>query len=212
MQKDIKSVTSWFMQLFVDSTSAKKPILTIGGHAFDVRFFNKPGDYSQEDREKYPILSIQDYNPLFSGLSDNDVFQYRVVGDEIVFIDVNGADEAHKGIFFRPFLMDFPFDVSLAHKSKDEQDASRLYFLQKFGKRGIINVDGYEDYKIIEDGAAPTIREALRYTVERAEVSRSDGILEDNYSFTVEAWVSSGDPEMVQIIAQSLKNLDQINS
>lgn len=155
-------------------------------------------DYSEEERERYPVISIIDSYPEFSELNNNDVFNYKVIGDESQDATYNGETVPHKPVFSRSFFMLFPFDVHFASLNRAELLNARNHFLTKFGYRGVFIFNGYRDYKLIAD--QDRILERVEYEVTRTEADRNDGINHDIYQFKLNAWISSGDPELLPLL------------
>ena len=163
-------------------------------------------NYAQARKEKYPVFSISDTNPLFSSLYHNDVFNYEVIADKIFMIpdvlDENTQDPVeHKAVFKRSFLMEFGFDVTFATKKVSERDAVRNLFLKTFGNKGFLTFLGYPDYEVIEEGT-PRHYETVEYTMERGQIDRADGVLQDTYQFLITAWISSSDPELLPLVKE----------
>lgn len=113
-----------------------------GAVAAPVRYFKFPHNYTQAEREQYPIVSIYTHTPEFSTLYDNDVHNYSYYDDKIFRIhDEFGEDSVVLTRYFQPFFLELRFDVSVAAKSSQHIDFLRNYFLVKFGKWGSFDME-----------------------------------------------------------------------
>lgn len=153
-------------------------------------------DYTEAVRESYPQIAIEELMPDFSDRFNNDFRNYQVVGNELV--DVSGDN--HRPVFNRSFFMEIPFNVHFVTKKAMEQYRFRQLMTTTFGPKGFLTFDGYPDYEIFEEGVSESHKETIEYSVNRSVVDREDGVLQDVYQFTLLAWISSGDPELLPVI------------
>jgi len=165
-------------------------------------------NFGQAKPEQYPAFALTPLMPVPSDKSDNDVFNYEYIGNELTdssskkLTEEELADEniiKHLPVFYRPFLFDFKYDVHFVFKDFMDRDSARLLMLQTFGSRGVLEFDGYEVYKLYNDEPVK-IKERFFYFVEHTEIPRPDGVLQDVYTFTLEVWISSGDPQILPIV------------
>lgn len=186
-----KDLQSEFFKLFAGQDLSSPVYSQLPEKNIPVRYFKSSEDYSEEEREVYPIISIQDYQPTFNTKYHNDIFNYRVIGDV-----GNGLAN-----IWRPhFFLDFKFDVGVASKNKSIYDLIRQKFLFTYGLKGVIWMRQYQDYK--EPTEANLAVLGCDYSVIPSELERSDGVFETNYEFTVSAWFNSGSPDVVELVEE----------
>jgi hypothetical protein len=186
-----KDLQTEFFKIFAGQDLTRPFYVELLDEKIPVRYFKSSEDYSEEEREAYPVISIQDYQPTFNPKFHNDVFNYHVIGDN----DGSLAD------IWRPhFFLDFKFDVGVASKEKLMYDLIRQKFLFKYGKKGVIWMSQYQDYKEAVDANKAVI--GVDYSIIPAEIERSDGIFETNYEFTVSAWFNAGSVDAVQMVEE----------
>lgn len=170
-------------------------------------------DYAEARREKYPTISIVEQEPRFSSRFNNDFMNYSVVGTDVVDKPETegGADVPHRPVFQRSFFMEFPFDVHFVTKSAKEEYAFRQLMLTTFGPKGYLTFNGYPDYRIINE-QLPRHQEVVEYSINRLKIDREDGVTQEVYQFTVLAWISSGDPELLPLVSQINLDIAVVNS
>ena len=177
------NVTENMFKQFAGTNLTTPLSLTDGkGEAFDVGviFFRESSrNFAEATKERYPLISIQEYFPQFLDEWHNE--PENVVKRFSLFKDTTNDGKFDTVSWIKdPFFMSFRFDVSTACDNFYQDKALALHFLQRFGKSGTLEfniepISGIADY--------------VDYTVTANELERSDGIFETNYEFTLKVWL-----------------------
>lgn len=161
-------------------------------------------DWSEVTDERYPIISIQDYQPEFHDDWHNDPNATRTLRGAYNYLEGNDTDKFDTGAIINdPFLLNFRYEVHTATKKKAELFGLKDWFLTTFNKKGtfIFNKRTYDGDQEIGD--------FVSYTMTPNDIPRSDGVNEVMYEFVIKAFVQFKEIEELTLVNTINTNLNQ---
>jgi hypothetical protein len=146
----------------------------------EFRFFKKSSvDFTEEDFEHYPVLSVENFIPK-PREGYNNRYKSRLVDERDTTNDneIDTVTEVSSGI-----LLDCRFEVSIATKKESEYNAINDWFFRKFTHTNIGRfIFNYEEI----DGTA--YGDFVKYSIQAQESPRADGVHETVYTFELRVW------------------------
>lgn len=148
------------------------------------QFFKESAfNYSQGSKEIYPIVSIENFNPVENTKFSGEFVNNAELNYFPIYTDVEETIEDPENILIEAKVIpfDFRYEISLATKSESEWDALKKAIMSKFsfGSDKIIIFDAENEKQCY-------------YTLENRDIPREDGVYETLVTAVLTCWVKLG--------------------
>lgn len=153
---------------------------------------------SEDKKESYPKLSVQNYPPTLNEQLFNDRPQWRFAPERTEETLIAGY------LYWDFFPLAMKYDVSFACKSESEWDAAKLYFMAAHVKRAS---NHFKFNKIV--AGTDAVYDPVGYDMTATDVFRTDGVFETTFEFTLYPWVVLTVSEPVVIVSELTFALNQ---
>lgn len=173
-------------------------LTTYASSAFNVsiRYGRKSsGDYSEEEREHYPVISIEDFVPtVMKDWYDENGKRFAAARDT----NNDGVDDTIT-MFRDAIPFNFRYEVSVACKSEGEYYALLEWFAKTFElKNGVFL---FNKVTLPDDVGGP-MADYVNYDLDSRESPRTDGIFETVFIFVLYPFVAIKDQVDYDVLSQ----------
>lgn len=193
----LSEVKEEFFKMFRASGGSSKVILWEGTpkqKIVKVMYSRESGeDRRATTNVEYPVVSILDYAPTPAEDWTPHLQAKKVEGF------TRDGESAH--LYYEPQHLEFRFDVSIASKKFVEFTAMQDFFWKNYlWKKSTI-------FKGVNLGVDGEVGSVVKMSTRSTDVPRTDGVMEINYEFTITAWVSVREAEMITLLETINVNL-----